>query len=45
MRSKTVAELLVDLEVTKSHSRSYVSDDNPFSEAQFKTFKYRPDFP
>ena len=45
MRSKSVAELLVDLEVTKSHSRPYVSDDNPFSEAQFKTFKYRPDFP
>ena len=45
MRSKTVAELLVDLEVSKSHSRPYVSDDNPFSEAQFKTFKYRPDFP
>ena len=45
MRSKTVAELLVDLEVVKSHSRPYVSDDNPFSEAQFKTFKYRPDFP
>jgi len=45
MRSKTVAELLVDLEVAKSHSRPYVSDDNPFSEAQFKTFKYRPDFP
>jgi len=45
MRSKLVAELLVDLEVAKSHSRPYVSDDNPFSEAQFKTFKYRPDFP
>ena len=45
MRSKTVAELLVDLEVSKSHSRPYVSDDNPFSEAHFKTFKYRPDFP
>ena len=45
MRSKTVAELLVDLEVTKSHSRPYVSDDNPFSEAHFKTLKYRPDFP
>lgn len=45
MRSKTVAELLVDLEVAKSHSRPYVSDDNPLSEAQFKTFKYRPDFP
>ena len=45
MRSKVVAELLVDLEVSKSHSRPYVSDDNPFSEAQFKTLKYRPDFP
>ncbi len=45
MRSKLVAELLVDLEVAKSHSRPYVSDDNPFSEAQFKTLKYRPDFP
>lgn len=45
MRSKLVAELLVDLDVAKSHSRSYVSDDNPFSEAHFKTLKYRPDFP
>jgi putative transposase len=45
MRSKPVAALLVDLEVAKSHSRPYVSDDNPFSEAQFKTLKYRPDFP
>jgi transposase InsO family protein len=45
MRSKPVAALLVDLEVTKSHSRPYVSDDNPFSEAQFKTLKYRPEFP
>jgi len=45
MRSKVVAQLLVDLEVAKSHSRPYVSDDNPFSEAQFKTLKYRPDFP
>ncbi len=45
MRSKAVAQLLVDLEVTKSHSRPYVSDDNPFSEAQFKTLKYRPTFP
>lgn len=45
MRSKVVAELLVDLVVAKSHSRPYVSDDNPFSEAQFKTLKYRPDFP
>src|SRR5450830_1900206 len=45
MRSKPVASLLVDLEVTKSHSRPYVSDDNPYSESQFKTMKYRPDFP
>ena len=45
MRSKPVAALLVDLEVTKSHSRPHVSDDNPYSEAQFKTLKYRPDFP
>ena len=45
MRSKPVAALLVDLEVAKSHSRPYVSDDNPFSESQFKTLKYRPEFP
>jgi putative transposase len=45
MRSKSVAQLLVDLDVTKTHSRPYVSDDNPYSEAQFKTLKYRPDFP
>jgi putative transposase len=45
MRSKPVAALLVDLEVAKSHSRPYVSDDNPYSEAQFKTLKYRPEFP
>jgi putative transposase len=45
MRSKPVAALLVDLDITKSHSRPYVSDDNPYSEAQFKTMKYRPDFP
>ena len=45
MRSKPVAALLVDLDITKSHSRPYVSDDNPYSEAQFKTLKYRPDFP
>jgi putative transposase len=45
MRSKCVAQLLADLGVTKSHSRPYVSDDNPFSEAQFKTMKYRPEFP
>ncbi|KQC14314.1 MAG: integrase, partial [Desulfuromonas sp. SDB] len=45
MRSKQVAFLLSDLGVTKSHSRPYVSNDNPFSESQFKTMKYRPDFP
>jgi putative transposase len=45
MRSKPVAALLVDLDITKSHSRPYVSDDNPYSEAQFKTLKYQPDFP
>jgi len=45
MRSKPVAALLVDLDVAKSHSRAHVSDDNPYSEAQFKTLKYRPDFP
>ena len=41
MKSKAVALLLSDLGITKSHSRPYVSDDNPFSEAQFKTLKYR----
>jgi putative transposase len=45
MVSKPVAFLMADLGVTKSHSRPHVSDDNPFSEAQFKTIKYRPDFP
>src|SRR5271170_1305158 len=45
MRSKPVAALLVDLEVVKTHSRPHVSDDNPYSEAQFKTLKYRPEFP
>ena len=45
MKSKCVAELLSDLGVTKSHSRPHVSDDNPFSESQFKTLKYRPEFP
>jgi putative transposase len=45
MTSKPVALLLADLGVTKTHSRPYVSDDNPFSEAQFKTMKYRPEFP
>jgi putative transposase len=45
MRSKPVAALLVDLDVIKTHSRPHVSDDNPYSEAQFKTLKYQPDFP
>lgn len=45
MISKTVAQLLLDLGVTKTHSRPHVSDDNPYSEAQFKTLKYRPDYP
>jgi len=45
MKSKPVALLLSDLGVTKTHSRPYASDDNPYSEAQFKTLKYRPDFP
>jgi putative transposase len=45
MRSQTVAHLLADLGVTKSHARPYTPDDNPFSESQFKTLKYRPDFP
>jgi len=45
MRSKPVAALLIDLDVAKTHSRPHVSDDNPFSEAQFRTLKYRPDFP
>lgn len=45
MASKPVAFLLADLGVTKSHSRPHCSNDNPFSEASFKTLKYRPDFP
>jgi putative transposase len=45
MTSKPVAHLLADLGVTKSHSRPYTSTDNPYSEAQFKTLKYRPQFP
>jgi putative transposase len=45
MRSKPVALLLSDLGVTKTHSRPHVSNDNPFSESQFKTMKYRPEFP
>jgi putative transposase len=45
MTSKPVALLLADLAITKTHSRPHVSNDNPYSEAQFKTFKYRPGFP
>lgn len=45
MASKTVAFLLADLGVTKTHSRPHVSNDNPYSESQFKTMKYRPEFP
>jgi len=45
MTSKPVAFLLADLGVTQSHSRPHVSNDNPYSESQFKTLKYRPDFP
>jgi putative transposase len=45
MKSKVVAQLLADLGVTKTHSRPHVSNDNPFSESQFKTMKYRPEFP
>jgi len=45
MRSKTVALLLSDLGVVKSHSRPHVSNDNPYSESQFKTMKYCPQFP
>jgi putative transposase len=45
MRSQTVAQLLATLGVTKSHSRPHVSNDNPYSESQFKTMKYQPEFP
>jgi putative transposase len=45
MTSKPVAQLLVDLGVARSHSRPHVSNDNPYSEAQFKTMKYAPAFP
>jgi putative transposase len=45
MSSKPVAFLLADLGVTKTHSRPHVSNDNPYSESQFKTLKYRPGFP
>jgi len=45
MKAKTLALLLSDLGIEKSHSRPYVSDDNPFSEAHFKTVKYHPTYP
>jgi putative transposase len=45
MIAKQVVHLLADLGVTKSNSRPHVSNDNPYSESQFRTFKYRPDFP
>lgn len=45
MISKPLALLLADLGITKSHARPHVSNDNPYSEAHFKTMKYRPDYP
>ncbi len=45
MTSKTVTGLLADLKISRSHSRPHVSNDNPYSEAQFKTLKYCPAFP
>lgn len=45
MRSKRLSQLLADLDVTRSHSRPHVSDDNPYSESQFKTLKYHSSFP
>jgi putative transposase len=45
MRSKPLAFLLADLGITKTHSRPYTSSDNPYSESNFKTLKYRPEFP
>lgn len=45
MTSKAVSQLLTDLDVARTHSRPHVSNDNCYSEAQFKTLKYRPDFP
>ena len=45
MKSKLVAHLLADLGVTKTHNRPHVSNDNPYSESQFKTLKYSPGFP
>lgn len=45
MKAKSLALFLSDLGATKTHSRPYVPNDNPYSEAQFKTMKYRPDYP
>jgi putative transposase len=45
MLSRSLTQLLVELGVAKTHSRPHVSNDNPYSEAQFRTLKYRPDFP
>jgi len=45
MRSESVATLLENLTVSRTHSRPYVSNDNPYSESQFRTLKYRPEFP
>jgi putative transposase len=45
MKAKTTALLLADLGVTRSHSRPHTSNDNPFSESQFKNLKYQPQFP
>ena len=45
MKGKPLSQLLLDLGISRSHSRPHTSDDNPFSEAQFKTMKYRPDYP
>jgi len=45
MKSKPVALLMADLGITRTHSRPHVSDDNPYSESQFKTLKYCPEFP
>jgi putative transposase len=45
MTAQPVAQLLADLGITKTHSRPHTANDNPFSESQFKTLKYRPEFP
>ena len=45
MKSQLVAQLMSDLGIDKSHSRPYVIDDNPYSEAQFKTMKYHSSYP